>query len=52
MSKKCYFRHKKEDFGLHKKWHKEVLMKHDLWDELEFDLDDTYIGAMRYHIMT
>ena len=25
----------------HEKWHEEVLKKYDLWDDLEFDLDDS-----------
>ena len=28
------------DFRLHKRWHVEVLDKHDLWDEMEVDLND------------
>ena len=29
----------KEDFHMHKKWHREVLEKYELWNDLKFDLD-------------
>ena len=28
------------DFRFYKRWHKEVLDKHELWDEMEVDLND------------
>ena len=31
---------KEEDFGMHKQWHKRVLERYELWDELESDLFD------------
>ena len=27
-----------EEYGVHKGWHKEVLQRHELWDEVESDL--------------
>ena len=28
-----------KEFGMFKKWHEDVLKKHDLWDKEEADLD-------------
>ena len=28
-----------KEFGMHKKWHKDITKKYDLWDENEYDLD-------------
>ena len=29
-----------DEFDTHKQWHKEVLQMHELWDELEYDLEE------------
>ena len=31
---------KVDDFHAHKKWHKRILECHNLWDDLEDDIDD------------
>ena len=41
---------KKEEFGIYKSWYKEVLLKYDIWDDKEKDLESLWLQYEVYRV--